>query len=315
MIDERNELVDKEVPFLKRGISRRDFMKYCGLLAASLGLEASFIPKIAHALESGLRPPVIWLHFAECTGCTESFLRSASPNSIDALVLEALSIEYHETIMADYGGSAHSRLMKAVNDYKGEFICICEGAIPTAKNGIYGMIGNRTMLQLAKDVCPKAKAVISYGTCASYGGVPAAIGGLTGAKGVHAALGGSPTINIPGCPPNPFNLVSTIVNYLLMGNFPPIDAKGRPTSLYSLVNHTNCEYKDIVNQANCLRGLGCRGPETYNNCPSIKFNNGITWPVSEDSPCYGCSEPEFWDKGHFFNYSGTKGWGDGLKKY
>lgn len=318
MIAERNELDNNEVSLLKKGISRRDFMKYCGLLAASLGLEASFIPKIAHALESGLRPPVIWLHFAECTGCTESFLRSSSPNSIDALILNALSIEYHETLMAPSGAGAHKSLADAVSKYKGEFICVCEGAIPTAKNGIYGMIGNRTMLQIAKDVCPKAKAVISFGTCAAYGGVSAASGGVTGAKGVHAALGGYPTINIPGCPPNPFNLVSTIVNYLLLGNFPPLDAKGRPTSLYASFNHDNCAYRgnqvpDL--QVNCLRGMGCRGPETYNNCPTVKFNDGISWPVFEGAPCYGCSEPGFWDNGHFFNYSGTTGWGDGTRKY
>jgi [NiFe] hydrogenase small subunit len=317
MEDEKNQEI-LDLAFPGKGITRRDFMKYCGLIATALGLEASFIPKIAQALEQGERPPVIWLHFAECTGCSESFLRASNP-SVGDIILSALSVEYHETIMAPSGEAAHKSLTDAVNKYKGEFVCVCEGAIPTAKNGIYGMIGNKTMLQIARDVVPKAKAVICYGTCSSYGGLPAAAGNVTGAKSVHTALGGYPTINIPGCPPNPFNLVSTIVNYLLLGNFPALDAKGRPQFAYGngelefTRNHDQCPLRYV--QSMCLRGVGCRGPETWNNCPNQKFNLGASWPIQVDAPCYGCSEPEFWDKGSFYNYDGTIGWGDGTKKY
>ena len=190
-----------DLAFPGRGMSRRDFMKYCGLVAAALGMEASFIPKVAQAL-TGPRPPIVWLQFAECTGCTESFLRSSNPFVADML-LGAISSEYHETIMAASGEAATARLKNAITQYAGQFICICEGAIPMANNGVYGMIGNKTMLQIARDVCPKAKAVISLGTCASFGGMPGAAGNLTGATSVHMALGGYPTINLSGCPPQP----------------------------------------------------------------------------------------------------------------
>ena len=46
----------------------------------------------------------------------------------------------------------------------------------------------------------------------------------------------------------------------------------------------------------CLYKVGCRGPETYNNCPIAKFNDGTSWPVEAGAPCIGCSEPAFWDK-------------------
>ena len=46
----------------------------------------------------------------------------------------------------------------------------------------------------------------------------------------------------------------------------------------------------------CLYKVGCRGPETYNNCPVAKFNDGTSWPVEAGHPCIGCSEPQFWDK-------------------
>ncbi|MCP4010992.1 MAG: hydrogenase 2 small subunit, partial [Proteobacteria bacterium] len=42
----------------------------------------------------------------------------------------------------------------------------------------------------------------------------------------------------------------------------------------------------------CLYKLGCKGPETYNNCPSLEYNNigGGVWPVGVGHPCFGCSE-------------------------
>jgi [NiFe] hydrogenase small subunit len=301
---EKKELECLDISFLNKGISRRDFMKYCGLVAATLGLEASFIPRIAQALEEGQRPPIVWLHFAGCTACTEAFLRSSDP-FVDDIILGVASVEYHETIMAPSGQLATDRLKNALTQYAGEFICICEGAIPTADNGVYGMVGGKTMLQIAKDVCPKAKAVIAFGTCASFGGLPAAEGNLTGAKSVHTALGGYPTINIPGCPPNPINLVSTIVTYLLNGEFPLLDDLGRPIFAYGTTNHSACYRRGT---GVCLYDLGCRGPETYLNCSTAKFNLGSSWPVQADAPCYGCSQPDFWDKpGGFYNYNGTRG--------
>lgn len=296
----------------RKGISRRTFLKYCGLIAAALGLDATFIPRIAQAW-GGTRPPIIWLQFAECTGCTESFLRSTNP-FIDDIIFGAASLEYHETIMAPAGQNATQNLLNAANTYRGQFICICEGSIPTADNGVYGMIGGKTMLQIARDICPKAKAVISFGTCASYGGLAAAAGNLTGARGVHMALGGYPTINIPGCPPNPITLVATLTTYLLNGSFPSLDGYGRPVFAYGSTNHASCERNNHVVE-NCLYYYGCRGRTTYNNCPTARFNNLTTppdgkWPIQVNAPCYGCSEPGFWDRGYFFQYDGHYIYGD-----
>ncbi|MCP4665119.1 MAG: twin-arginine translocation signal domain-containing protein, partial [Deltaproteobacteria bacterium] len=136
----------------ERGVSRRDFMKYCSMLTAAMGLSSSFIPKVAEVFASPKqRPPVVWLHFAECTGCSESVLRSMYP-WIDQLVLEILSIEYHETIFAAAGHQMEDNLKAAVKKYNGKFICVVEGAIATKFDGAYGKIGGRTFLQIAKDV-------------------------------------------------------------------------------------------------------------------------------------------------------------------
>ncbi len=305
--------MDREKEFYERlerkGVSRRDFMKYCTALTAALGLSSSFVPKVAEVFAAPKqRPPVIWLHFAECTGCSEAFLRSAYP-FVDELVLEILSVEYHETIMAAAGHQAEEQLHKAAEKYKGKFICVVEGAIATKFDGGYGKVAGRTFLEIAKDICPKAAAVICLGSCSSFGGLPAAKPNPGGYKSVADALG-IKTLNIPGCPPNPINLVGTVVNYLLLGKLPELDELGRPLFAYGKAIHDQCprrahfENDEFVEQFGseeaaagyCLYKVGCRGPETYNNCPIAKFNDGTSWPVEAGHPCIGCSEPDFWDK-------------------
>jgi [NiFe] hydrogenase small subunit len=292
----------------KKGVSRRDFMRYCTFLTATMGLSASFVPKVAEVFAAPRqRPPVIWLHFAECTGCSEAMLRTIYPY-VDELVLEILSVEYHETIMAAAGQQAEDQLQAALKKYAGKFICVVEGAVATKFNGGYGKIAGRPFLEIAKEVVPQAAATIAIGSCACWGGIQAAKPNPGGYKGVGAALG-MKVINIPGCPPNPINLVGTVVNYLLLGKLPEVDSMGRPKFAYGQLIHDQCprrshfENEEFVEEFGskeaslryCLYKMGCRGPETYNNCPVAKFNDGTSWPVEAGHPCIGCSQPDFWD--------------------
>jgi [NiFe] hydrogenase small subunit len=274
-----------------------------------MGLSSSFVPKVAEVFAAPKqRPPVVWLHFAECTGCSESLLRSQYPYA-DDLVLELLSVEYHETIMAAAGHQAEENLYHAVEKYKGQFICVCEGSIATKFDGGYGKVSGKTFLEIAKEVVPNAVATICYGQCSSFGGPQSAKPNPGGYKGVGDALGVK-TLNIPGCPPNPINLVGTVVNYLLLGKLPELDNLGRPLFAYGKTIHDQCprrshfENEEFVEEFGseeaamgyCLYNVGCKGPETYNNCPVAKFNDGTSWPVQAGHPCIGCSEPEFWDR-------------------
>ncbi len=293
----------------QKGVSRRDFMKYCTFLTATMGLSSSFVPKVAEVFAApSQRPPVIWLHFGECTGCSEGLLRSTYPY-VDELVLEVLSVEYHETIMAAAGQQAEDQLHAAMKKYDGKFICVAEGSVATNYNGGYGKIAGRPFIEIAKEVIPHAAATICIGSCASWGGLPAAAPNPGGYKGV-AEVVGVKAIKIPGCPPNPINLVGTIVNYLLLGKLPEVDGQGRPMFAYGKTIHDQCprrahfENEEFVEEFGseeaalgyCLYKMGCRGPETYNNCPVAKFNDGTSWPVEAGHPCIGCSEPDFWDK-------------------
>lgn len=292
-----------------KGVSRRQFMKFCTFLTATMGLSASYVPKVAKVFAApAQRPPVIWLHFAECTGCSEALFRTTYPY-VDELVLEILSVEYHETIMAAAGQQAEDQLHAAMKKYAGKYICVVEGSVATKYNGGYGKIGGRTFLEIAKEVVPQAAATIAIGSCASWGGIPAAKPNPGGYKGIGEALN-TKVLNIPGCPPNPVNVVGTIVNYLLLGKLPELDGQGRPLFAYGQTIHDQCprrshfENEEFVEEFGseeaalgfCLYKMGCRGPETYNNCPVAKFNDGTSWPVEAGHPCIGCSEPDFWDK-------------------
>ena len=109
----------------RQGITRRSFLKFCSLTAASLGLGPSFAPKIAYALENKPRTPVVWLHGLECTCCTESFIRSAHPLAKDA-ILSMISLDYDDTIMAAAGHQAEAALEDTITKYKGNYILAVE---------------------------------------------------------------------------------------------------------------------------------------------------------------------------------------------
>jgi len=289
-------------------VSRRSFIKGCTMAAAALGLSETIVPRLVEAATSTQRPPVVWLHFQECTGCTESLLRASHPD-IGRLILDIISLDYHETVMAPSGYQAEKSLTDALEKYEGKFICVVEGAIPTKDGGIYCKIGDRTAMEILADVGPKAAAVIAIGTCAAFGGIQAADPNPTGAVGVSKLLKGTPIINIPGCPPNPICFLGTVLHYLTFKRLPRTDQLGRPLFAYGRKNHDQCERRahfdegrfveqfgdDAHKQGYCLYKVGCKGPQTYANCPAVRFNDVDVWPVSVGHGCMGCTEPDFWD--------------------
>ena len=286
------------------GLSRRAFLQFCATVAVTLGLPTGSEHAIAQAIVSKRRPTVIWLQFSECTGCTESMLRSDHP-AIDKLILELISLDYHETLFAGAGHQAEAARNASMAANKGKYILVVEGAIPAGDNGIYCKVGGRTAVEILNECAQDAAAVIALGSCASWGGVPSTKPNPTGCVGVDEILK-RPVVNIPGCPPNPYNFLSTVVSYITYGKFPELDDKGRPKFAYSRMIHENCErrphfdagrfaqeFGDPGHRAGwCLYKLGCKGPETRANCPAVLFGNvgGGSWPVGTGHPCIGCTE-------------------------
>jgi NiFe hydrogenase small subunit HydA len=289
-------------------VNRRTFIKGCTVVAAAMGLSETMVPKLVEAATSAQRPPVVWLHFQECTGCTETLLRGSHPD-IARLILDVISLDYHETVMAAAGHQAEENLQQTINKYQGKFVCVVEGGIPTADGGIYCKIAGHTAMDILADVGSKAGAIIAIGSCATYGGIQAAAPNPTGAVGVTDLVKGTPVINIPGCPPNPVNFLGTVLHYLTFGKLPRTDQLGRPLFAYGRKIHDQCERRAHFDegrfaekfgdeghkQGYCLYKVGCKGPGTFANCPVARFNDVGSWPVGQGHGCIGCTEPGFWD--------------------
>lgn len=285
-------------------MDRREFLQFCAALATTLGLPQGADAAVAEAVATKKRPSVIWLHFQECTGCTESILRAEHP-TLEKLILDVISLDYHETLFAAAGHQVEAARKTAMAENKGQYILVVEGAIPTRDGGIYCKIGGKTAIELLTECAADAAAVIAIGSCASWGGMPSTDPNPTGAMGVDKVLG-KPVVTIPGCPPNPYNFLSTVVHFLTFGALPAVDHLGRPKFAYSRLVHENCERRahfdagrfamdfgdDGHRKGYCLYKLGCKGPETYANCPTIQFGDAGagTWPVGCGHPCIGCTE-------------------------
>ena len=295
----------KDDDYFCAGVSRRSFIKTCITATAMMGLPFGMHTRVAAAMEKNGNPTVIWLHFQECTGCSESLLRSTHP-TISTLILDMISLDYHETLMAGSGAQAEKSLHDSMLANKGKYLLIVEGAIPTKENGIYCKVGGKTALESLRHAAEGAAAIISIGTCASYGGIQSVGPNPTGAVGVRDIVKDKPIINIPGCPPSPYNLLSTVMYYLTFKKIPELDALGRPKFAYGRRIHEHCERRphfdagrfakaygdDTHAQGYCLFKLGCKGPATYANCSVQRFNEVGVWPVSVGHPCIGCTEPD-----------------------
>jgi len=297
----------------RKGYSRRDFMKFCSMMTAFMGLESTAISQVAKALTNTPRLPVIWLHFQECTCCSESFIRSSHPMVAD-LLLDQISLDYTETLMAASGFQAEEAMKNTMTKYKGEYILCVEGSVPTAADGVYCMIGGKTSMQILEEAAAGAKAIIAWGSCASNGCVQSAKPNPTSATPIHKLVSGKPIIKVPGCPPIGEVMAGVIVHVVTFGRIPELDNIGRPKAFYSKRVHDTCYrrpfydaglYVESFDDANakkgyCLYKVGCKGPSTYNACGVTKWNEGTSFPIQSGHGCFGCSEANFWDNGRIY---------------
>ncbi|MDR3693883.1 hydrogenase small subunit [Mucilaginibacter sp.] len=312
-----NEIIPKQPTYYeeveRKGYSRRDFVKFVSLMTAFIGLEQSAIGQVAKALETKPRMPVIWLHFQECTCCSESFIRSSHPIVADIL-LDKISLDYTETLMAASGAQAEAALQNTMTKYKGQYILCVEGSVPLGADGVYCMIGGKTSLQILHEVAEGAAAIIAWGSCASNGCVQSAKPNPTRATPIHKIITNKPIIKVPGCPPIGEVMAGVIVHYLTFGVIPELDRIGRPKAFYNKRVHDTCYRRPFYDaglfvesfddenakKGYCLYKMGCKGPTTYNACGVTKWNGGTSFPIQAGHPCIGCSEENFWDNGRLY---------------
>ncbi len=301
------ETIDERL--MRCGCSRRAFLQFCSslMVAAPFGLaitDKKTPEEVAAALGKVIRPPLIWLHFQDCTGCTETLLRTSHPDLGD-LILNIISLEYHETLMAGSGKQAEEALAEAVQKYSGKYVCVVEGSIPTRDQGVYMKLAGRPATEVLADVGGQAAAIIAIGSCAAGGGIPSADPAPTGAVGVADLLPNKTIVNLPGCPPNPYTLLGVVLQFADSGTLPELDRERRPKFAYDRDIHEQCprrahfdagrfvkQFGDAGHREGwCLYEMGCKGPDTHAGCSTRHFNEiPDVWPIGIGAPCIGCTE-------------------------
>ncbi|MGE5286276.1 MAG: hydrogenase small subunit [Micromonosporaceae bacterium] len=226
------------------GVSRRQFLEFCAklMVVAPAGLALTskvHAAEVAREIAKARRPSVIWLNFQDCTGCTETLLRTSNPDLAE-LILHLVSLDYHETLMAAAGKDAEDALHAAMQENAGKYVLVVEGSIPRKDKGIYLKIAGKPALQILGEVGGQAAAIIAIGSCASWGGIPSADPNPTDAVGVDSIIKDKPIVNIPGCPANPYNLLATVLQYAIAGTLPELDALRRPKFAYDRYIHDHC---------------------------------------------------------------------------
>ncbi|WP_237155393.1 hydrogenase small subunit [Oryzibacter oryziterrae] len=304
------------------GVSRRQFMASLTRMASLLALPPSMLPQLAMAATSPTKPSVVYMSFQECTGCLESMVNSFAfkgGGTIENLLLNVVSIDYQETLMAAAGAQAEHQL--ASSTAKSGYVLVVDGSIPASANSGYFVSGGRSGAERFRSAAANAGLIVAVGTCASFGGLPKADPNPTGAvsiKDMMASLGiAKPLINVSGCPPIPEVITGTILLYLASG-MPALDTLLRPKTFYGRTVHSHCyreesfedgprvkAFDDAASRkGGCLFDMGCKGPVTKAACSSIKWNQGLSFPIQSGHPCMGCTEPNFWDR---VNKGGKKG--------
>ncbi|MCK6550097.1 hydrogenase small subunit [Myxococcota bacterium] len=295
----------------RSGVDRRDFLGFCSrlMVAAPFGLALTNFrtpEAVAAEVAAAKRPSVIWLHFQDCTGCSETLLRTSQPD-VAELLFHVISLDYHETLMAASGVQAEKSLHDAMHANDGRYILVVEGSIPEKDQGIYMKLAGKPAIDVLRECAKGAAAIVAIGSCASWGGVPSTAPNPTAAYGVERYVRDKPLVTIPGCPPNPYILLNVILQYARYAQLPELDALKRPKFAFDRVIHEHCprrphfdagEFASAFGDENhrkgyCLYKLGCKGPVTHASCSTRHFNEveGV-WPIGIGAPCIGCTEQE-----------------------
>jgi hydrogenase small subunit len=224
-----------------------------------------------------------------------------------------ISLDYDDTIMAAAGHQAEAALEDTIQKYKGQYILAVEGNPPLGDDGVFCIPGGRPFIQKLRHVAKDAMAVIAWGSCASWGCVQAAKPNPTTAVPIDKVLS-NPIVKVPGCPPIAEVMTGVVTYILTFGRLPELDRQGRPKMFYSQRIHDKCYRRPHFDagqfveafddrgarEGYCLYKVGCKGPTTYNACSTVRWNDGVSFPIGSGHGCIGCSEDGFWDKGSFY---------------
>lgn len=258
---------------------------------------------------------LVWLELTGCSGNIISLLDGSNPG-FQYLITDMVNLVYDNSLMVPEGEQA---VKKMINVMGTDYILAVEGAVATANNGLYNIIGiwngePLTALSAIKMLGSRASHVIAVGACATHGGVSAAVPNPSASVSVQSVLKRK-VIKLPGCPCHPDWFLGTLAHILLYGE-PELDNMDRPLLFYSMLIHDRCPRRSFFDRGifaekpgekTCMFKLGCRGPVTRIDCPIRKWNQYVNWPIGDDTPCIGCAQFGFPDKMEpFISYTTTR---------
>jgi hydrogenase small subunit len=293
-----------------KGLSRRQFIKICTTSAAAMGISQLWHPIIGEAFNKAARGsmPILWIQGSACNGCSSSLINSVHPKMRE-LLTEIIDLTYHQGFSSQTGATLTDYLKQIARANRGKFILVVEGAIARANDGAYNIVGQDSsgadisLLRLLNELSGMAASIVSVGTCASFGGIPAAEPNAADCVGLEKLVDVSKVINVSGCPPHPDWIVGTLAHLLMYGK-PDLDDYGRPKMFYEGLIHNNCPrrqhfdnsiFASVFGETGCMLQLGCKGPLANGDCPTRLWNGGQSWCVGVNGPCIGCTDPAFPD--------------------
>ncbi|RDI75841.1 NADH ubiquinone oxidoreductase, 20 Kd subunit [Gaiella occulta] len=285
---------------------------------------------------------VFWIAGMSCDGCSVAVTGATSP-SVEELLMGSIPglprvVLHHPVLSVDAGHGFIRPFAKAVDGTLGApYVIVLEGSIPDdqrfEREGYFSGFGvgedwpesltsprapgqPLRVTDWVKAMAPGAAAAIAIGTCATWGGIPAAAGNVTGSMSLMDFLGkdyrsalGVPVINVPGCSPIGDNFTETVAAVLLflqgVGPLPEFDELGRPAWLFGETVHRHCVragyyeegvFADDYGDQECLVDLGCWGPIVQCNITERGAINHMGGCMVAGGPCIGCTMPGFPDK-------------------
>jgi hydrogenase small subunit len=277
-----------------------------------------------------------WLAGMSCDGCSIAAVGATSP-PVEDLLAGAIpgipKVVLHHPVLSVEAGEEFVRNYELAEqgELGAPYVVIYEGSVADERRaastgGYWAALGVEKgqsasprpipTAEWLRRLAPGAAAVLAIGTCATWGGIPAAAGNPTGAMGVMDFLGegyrsayGLPVINIPGCSPVGDNFTETVAAILLflqgLGPLPEFDALGRPAWLFGETVHRKCVragyYEEGVfarkfGDEECLVTVGCWGPVVNCNITSRGAINHMGGCMNTGGVCIGCTMPGFPDR-------------------
>jgi ferredoxin hydrogenase small subunit len=271
--------------------------------------------------ETARRFGVLWLQAGACGGCSMAFLDHGRRGVFADLEAFGIELLWHPSLSEATGAEVVEILESIVDGRTPLDALVVEGTVLTAPNGTgrFQMLAGTgaSLLDWIRRLAPKARHTVAVGSCAAFGGIPAASpdpgegvglqydgidrGGALGAG--HRGSGGLPVVNVAGCAPHPGWIVETLIA-LAAGDLAAadLDALGRPKFFADHLAHHGCsrnefyEFKasaEVASDRGCLmEHLGCKATQAVGDCNQRAWN-GSGSCTDGGYACIACTSPEF----------------------